>query len=94
MTFVIFLINRKVKSGAIDVHPTESALIVNYEVEATLLGELGDPVLGERKVFDPYMLYIARHNQYYLLTNYTPVSFLTLVSLTIISQNIIFPVTL
>ncbi|XP_026469279.1 kinesin-associated protein 3-like [Ctenocephalides felis] len=42
-------LKRKVKSGAIDVHPTESALIVNYEVEATLLGELGDPVLGERK---------------------------------------------
>lgn len=32
-----------------DVHPTEKALVVNYELEATILGELGDPMLGERK---------------------------------------------
>lgn len=42
---------RKVKGGAIDVHPTELALIVNYEVEATILGELGDPMLGEKKKY-------------------------------------------
>nr|XP_032814441.1 kinesin-associated protein 3 isoform X1 [Petromyzon marinus] len=40
---------RKIKGGNIDVHPTEKALIVHYEVEATILGELGDPMLGERK---------------------------------------------
>lgn len=32
-----------------DVHPTEKALVVQYEVEATILGEMGDPVLGDRK---------------------------------------------
>ena len=41
--------HRKVKGGNIDVHPTEKALVVNYELEATILGELGDPMLGERK---------------------------------------------
>ncbi|KFP02362.1 Kinesin-associated protein 3, partial [Calypte anna] len=40
---------RKVKGGNIDVHPSEKALIVHYEVEATILGELGDTMLGERK---------------------------------------------
>lgn len=30
-------------------HPHEKALIVRYEVEATILGEMGDPMLGERK---------------------------------------------
>ncbi|EGW10332.1 Kinesin-associated protein 3, partial [Cricetulus griseus] len=40
---------RKVKGGNIDVHPSEKALIVQYEVEATILGEMGDPMLGERK---------------------------------------------
>ncbi|KAG8132935.1 hypothetical protein E2320_010766 [Naja naja] len=40
---------RKVKGGNIDVHPSEKALIVHYEVEATILGEMGDPMLGERK---------------------------------------------
>ena len=40
---------RKVKFSSIDVHPTEKALVVNYELEATILGELGDPMLGERK---------------------------------------------
>ncbi|KAK6194648.1 hypothetical protein SNE40_000246 [Patella caerulea] len=42
-------LKRKVKGGSIDVHPTEKALVVNYELEATILGELGDPMLGERK---------------------------------------------
>uniref|UniRef100_A0A8C0LE64 Kinesin associated protein 3 n=1 Tax=Canis lupus dingo TaxID=286419 RepID=A0A8C0LE64_CANLU len=38
-----------IKGGNIDVHPSEKALIVQYEVEATILGEMGDPMLGERK---------------------------------------------
>jgi hypothetical protein len=38
-----------VKGGNIDVHPVEKALVVNYELEATILGEQGDPMLGERK---------------------------------------------
>ena len=36
-------LKRKVKAGSLDVHPTEKALVVNYELEATILGELGDP---------------------------------------------------
>ncbi|KAM4654763.1 kinesin-associated protein 3 isoform 2-T2 [Amazona ochrocephala] len=42
-------LKRKVKGGNIDVHPSEKALVVHYEVEAMILGEMGDPVLGERK---------------------------------------------
>lgn len=45
----LFFLFRKVKGGNIDVHPSEKALIVHYEVEATILGETGDPMLGERK---------------------------------------------
>lgn len=41
---------RKIRSGNLDVHPTEKALVVNYDVEALILGELGDPMLGDRKV--------------------------------------------
>lgn len=41
---------RKIKSGAIDVHPTEKALVVNYELEAVILGELGDPMHGDKRV--------------------------------------------
>uniref|UniRef100_A0AAZ3SSD7 Kinesin-associated protein 3 n=1 Tax=Oncorhynchus tshawytscha TaxID=74940 RepID=A0AAZ3SSD7_ONCTS len=39
----------RVKGGSLDVHPTEKALIVQYELEATILGEMGDPMVGERK---------------------------------------------
>ncbi|KAI3369129.1 hypothetical protein L3Q82_026092, partial [Scortum barcoo] len=39
----------RVKGCTLDVHPTEKALVVQYEVEATILGELGDPMVGERK---------------------------------------------
>lgn len=42
-------LKRKVKGGSIDVHPTEKALVVHYELEATILAETGDPMLGERK---------------------------------------------
>lgn len=47
---ILILIFRKVRSGTLDVHPTEKALVVNYDVEALILGELGDPMLGDRKV--------------------------------------------
>ncbi|KAK9510832.1 hypothetical protein O3M35_005532 [Rhynocoris fuscipes] len=42
-------IKRRVKSGSIDVHPNETALIVNYEVEAIILGESENPVLSDKK---------------------------------------------
>ncbi|KAK6313764.1 hypothetical protein J4Q44_G00152230 [Coregonus suidteri] len=42
-------LKRKVKRGSLDVHPTEKALVVQYEVEATILGEMGEPMVGERK---------------------------------------------
>uniref|UniRef100_A0A3Q3K3R5 Kinesin-associated protein 3b n=1 Tax=Monopterus albus TaxID=43700 RepID=A0A3Q3K3R5_MONAL len=42
-------LKRRVKGCSLDVHPTEKALVVQYEVEATILGELGDPMVGERK---------------------------------------------
>ncbi|XP_026178802.1 kinesin-associated protein 3-like [Mastacembelus armatus] len=42
-------LKRRVKVCSLDVHPTEKALVVHYEVEATILGELGDPMVGERK---------------------------------------------
>ena len=32
-------LKRKVKAGSLDVHPTEKALVVNYELEATILGK-------------------------------------------------------
>ncbi|KAK1786299.1 hypothetical protein P4O66_018001 [Electrophorus voltai] len=41
--------NWKVKPGNIDVHPTEKALVVHYEVEAAILGEKGDAMHEERK---------------------------------------------
>lgn len=42
-------LKRKVTAGSLDVHPTEKALVVHYEVEASILGEGGGPMLGERK---------------------------------------------
>ncbi|XP_041861743.1 kinesin-associated protein 3a isoform X2 [Melanotaenia boesemani] len=42
-------LKRRVKGCTLDVHPTEKALVVQYEVEATILGELGELMVGERK---------------------------------------------
>jgi len=56
-----------VKGGSIDIHPTEKALVVNYELEATILGELGDPMLGERKECQK-MLVVIKLN-YFMFQN-------------------------
>ena len=42
-------LKKKIKTGAIDVHPTLPAIVVHFEVEATILGEAGDAMLGENK---------------------------------------------
>ncbi|PAA50977.1 hypothetical protein BOX15_Mlig016361g2 [Macrostomum lignano] len=42
-------LKRKVRGGNIDVHPTEKALVVNYELEATILSEEGNPMLEDKK---------------------------------------------
>ncbi|KAF0047421.1 hypothetical protein F2P81_001054 [Scophthalmus maximus] len=42
-------LKRKVTAGSLDVHPTEKALVVHYEVEASILGESGGHMLAERK---------------------------------------------
>src|SRR5262245_48602364 len=42
-------LKKNIVVGSIDVHPNERALIVNYELEATIFGQLGDAVLGDRK---------------------------------------------
>lgn len=41
---------RRVRSGAVDAHPTETAIVVNYELDAFVLGENGEPVIGDHKV--------------------------------------------
>uniref|UniRef100_A0A8C2GLR4 Kinesin-associated protein 3b n=1 Tax=Cyprinus carpio TaxID=7962 RepID=A0A8C2GLR4_CYPCA len=40
---------RKCRTGDIDVHPTEKALVVHYEVEASVLGEAGNARHEEKK---------------------------------------------
>lgn len=47
--FVFIVALSKVTAGSLDVHPTEKALVVHYEVEAAILGEGGGHMLGERK---------------------------------------------
>eukprot|EP00002_Diphylleia_rotans_P030578 TRINITY_DN6297_c0_g1_i1.p1 TRINITY_DN6297_c0_g1~~TRINITY_DN6297_c0_g1_i1.p1 ORF type:complete len:735 (+),score=171.51 TRINITY_DN6297_c0_g1_i1:274-2478(+) len=40
---------RKVRAGELEVHPTEPVIIVNYEVEATVIGENGETMHVEKK---------------------------------------------
>ncbi|XP_061883965.1 kinesin-associated protein 3a isoform X1 [Entelurus aequoreus] len=42
-------LKRKVKGCTLDVHPTEKAIVVQYEVEAMILGEQGNAMVGGRK---------------------------------------------
>ncbi|KAF4518002.1 hypothetical protein B566_EDAN012754 [Ephemera danica] len=42
-------LKRKVRAGRLDVHPTEQALVVHYELEAAILGEKMATVLSDKK---------------------------------------------
>ena len=44
-----FYFCRRIRGGQIDVHPTEKALIVNYSIEATVLDEYQNTMIGDRK---------------------------------------------
>ena len=35
--------------GAIDVHPNENAIIINYTAQAAIIGEDGKPMAGDKK---------------------------------------------
>lgn len=54
LTLQCVSVQRKIRAGAIDVHPSETALVVNYELEAFILGELGEPMLGDKKVLSEH----------------------------------------
>ncbi|VDM35904.1 unnamed protein product [Hydatigera taeniaeformis] len=43
------LLTKRVRDVRIDVHPFEQALVICYKAEATILGESGDPVIGDKK---------------------------------------------
>ncbi|XP_065068315.1 kinesin-associated protein 3-like [Rhopilema esculentum] len=42
-------LKRRVKGRSIDVHPTENAIVVHYELEATIIDGVGDAMIGERQ---------------------------------------------
>ncbi|KAJ2999415.1 Kinesin-associated protein 3 [Globomyces sp. JEL0801] len=44
-----FQLKKKIFPGPIDVHPTETAIIVHYTAQASILGEDGQPVAGDKK---------------------------------------------
>ena len=46
---IIYFAPYILQPGHIDVHPTEHAIVVNYEVEAIILGDGGEPMIGEQK---------------------------------------------
>ena len=42
-------------------NPIVYCIVVNYELEATILGELGDPMLGDRKECQKIIRYSTVH---------------------------------
>lgn len=48
-TLILSIVYRKIIPGHIDVHPTDNALVVNYTVQATILGDDGAKVGGDKK---------------------------------------------
>ena len=52
-TVVLHLLFRFILShvfvGPLDVHPSQDAIVVHYEVEAIVLNEYGEPAVADRK---------------------------------------------
>ena len=40
---------RRIIDGPLDVHPSQPAIVVHYEVEATVISEYGEPMVADRK---------------------------------------------
>lgn len=40
---------RRIIPGRIEVHPVENSLVINYTVQATIIGDNGAPVGGDKK---------------------------------------------
>jgi hypothetical protein len=40
---------RRIIDGPLDVHPSRAAIVVHYEVEATVISEYGEPMVADRK---------------------------------------------
>ena len=54
---LLLFLNRRIRGGQIDVHPTEKALIVNYSIEATVLDEFQNTMIGDKK--DAQKMYVV-----------------------------------
>lgn len=55
ISFALFplIFSRRWKSGSLEAHPTEKAIIVNYKLEAAVyrdIGDVQDPMLEDKKV--------------------------------------------
>ncbi|KAJ3038924.1 Kinesin-associated protein 3, partial [Rhizophlyctis rosea] len=58
-----YQLKKKIIPGHIDVHPTDMALIVHYTVQASILGEDGAPVAGDRKSMQKIIRLKSLHPQ-------------------------------
>lgn len=47
--FLHYLLSRRIIDGPLDVHPSRPAIVVHYEVEATVISEYGEPMVADRK---------------------------------------------
>ncbi|KND02983.1 uncharacterized protein SPPG_02058 [Spizellomyces punctatus DAOM BR117] len=56
-----FHLKKKIIPGHIDVHPTDSAIVVHYTVQASILGENGQPVVDDRKTLQKIVRIKALH---------------------------------
>lgn len=45
----VLILFRRVKGGSIDVYLIEKVIVVNYELEVVIFGEMGEFMLGEWK---------------------------------------------
>lgn len=59
---------RRWKGGSIEPHPTDKALIVNYQLEATVFGDPNNPMLEEKKVSCFLFIFITSFFLYPILS--------------------------
>ena len=46
---ISLILSRRIIDGPLDVHPSRPAIVVHYEVEATVISEYGEPMVADKK---------------------------------------------
>ena len=68
--FFVAVVFRRIIDGPLDVHPSRPAIVVHYEVEATVISEYGEPMVADKKQAKKMYTHTHTHTHTHTLVSY------------------------